>query len=79
MSFEPGQVPSGFVSITPSDTTVLGLVGIYVGTTGDVTVSDLLGNTTTWVAVPAGFRINGLITKVKATGTTASNIVGLLP
>jgi hypothetical protein len=76
MALNPELVPSGFAAITPSDTANVALVGIYVGGTGNVAVVDSNGVTTTFTACPVGFVLNGLISKVKATGTTATNLVG---
>lgn len=66
-------------NLTPSDSTVFKftLRGIYVGTSGDVTVVSAGGDTATWKAVPQGMIIPVRATKVMATGTTATNLVGL--
>jgi hypothetical protein len=72
----------GVKAITPSDATDLtsfGICGLYVGTTGDVAVTCRDGSTGTFHAVPAGTTIKNLeITFVLSTGTTASNILGLV-
>lgn len=72
-------IPAGGVTVTPSDTTQLGLVGLYVGTTGNVTVVDKYGTTLAFANAPAGFILPMGIAKVKATGTTASDIIGFIP
>jgi hypothetical protein len=66
-------------AITPSDTTVFAPTGgIWVGGTGDVAV--LGANDTVPVvfsAVPAGTLLPVCATKVMATGTTATLLVGM--
>lgn len=67
------------VTITPSDTTVFSpaIRQIYVGTGGNVVVVDAEGNTVTFSSVPSGFYITPVfVSKVKATGTTTSGLVG---
>jgi hypothetical protein len=72
-----GSVPSGAVTITPSDSVNnLNLLGLYVGTTGSVKVTTAGGDTVTFVGVPAGKDILLNVTRVWSTGTTASNILG---
>jgi len=70
------NIPNGAAAITTSDTAELQLVGLYVGGTGDVKVDDALGNTVTFKAVPVGTTITCRITRVYATLTTATNLVG---
>jgi hypothetical protein len=70
------RIPEEAVAITPSDTTFVDLCGVYVGGTGDVTVQDGAGNTTTFKAVPVGAKIDLRIVRVMATNTTATLIVG---
>jgi hypothetical protein len=72
-----GSVPSGAVTITPSDSVNnLNLLGLYVGTTGSVKVTTANGDAVTFVGVPAGKDILLNVTRVWSTGTTASNILG---
>ncbi len=72
----PGYIPSRWVTCTPSDATDLtGSVGLYVGTTGNVSVKSLNFDTAVaFNAVPAGTFIPGNFTRVMAS-TTASNIL----
>lgn len=65
-------------AITPSDTTTYStpIWRIYVGVTGDVKVDTLGGTGITYKAVPAGVYIYPNATKIYATGTTATNLVG---
>lgn len=73
-------VPTDAVAVTPSDTTEgLGLVGFYVGVAGDVKVTTEKGTDVVFKACPAGLHIYLAVSKVFATGTTATDIVGLKP
>jgi hypothetical protein len=65
------------LAITPSDSTVVNVDAIYVGTTGNVAVTTLKGTVITFPSVPAGFILPIKSTKVMSTNTTASNLVGL--
>jgi hypothetical protein len=72
----------GAIPVTPSDATVYSpmLSGLYVGGAGNITVR-LHGNTTDilFAAVPVGTILEiGPISQVRATGTAATNIVGLV-
>lgn len=73
-------LPKDAVAITPSDTAEQGppvLTAIYVGSTGDVTVITEMGTTTTFKSVPTGETIWCRVRLVKATDTTATDLVGL--
>ena len=76
MTLRNDQICSDAAVITPSDTAFIQCNGIYVGTTGTVTVTTAVGTSVLFTAVPAGAVIPLQITQIKATGTTASNIVG---
>ena len=67
------------VAITKSDSTVFTppLRGIYVGGTGDVAVTTMLGTVITFTAVPAGFILPVYCSKVMSTNTSATSMVGL--
>jgi hypothetical protein len=75
----PGPGTRGF-AITPSNTTVFAhaINHIWVGGVGDLAVM-LAGDTVavTFSAVPAGTMLHICATKVMATGTTATLLVGL--
>jgi len=65
--------------ITKSDATTYDppLRALYVGTTGNVVITDSFGNDATYKNVPDGGEIRGLlISKVKSTGTTAADMIG---
>lgn len=66
------------VAVTPSDSTVLAPTQcLYVGTTGNVAVVTVGGQTVTFTGVPAGTVLPIRCTKVNATNTTASTILAL--
>jgi hypothetical protein len=73
---DPGD--DGF-DITPSDTEDLAVPtrGLYVGTTGDIKVDMLSGTTLTWVGLVAGIIHPLQVRKVYATGTDATDIIGI--
>lgn len=64
------------VAVTPSDSTVIGQTsGLYIGTTGSLTVQDDTG-IVTYANHPAGYAPLR-VTKVLASGTTAGGILAL--
>jgi hypothetical protein len=69
----------GALAVTPSDSADLTFAParrLYVGTGGNVSVVYESGSTAvTYVNVPSGFVFGGFITRVNATGTTATNII----
>ncbi|HBY59942.1 MAG TPA: hypothetical protein DEH78_08965 [Solibacterales bacterium] len=71
-----------FAAVTPSDSTTFSPVprALYVGGTGDLTVigaGDDTGTPVTFSTVPAGTLLPIAVSKVMATGTSASNIVAV--
>ena len=78
-------VRQGFkaIDVTPSDSTnVTGAdannpAALYVGTGGDVEVITLNGDTVVFHNVPTGTFMPIQVTRVKATNTTATDIVAL--
>lgn len=63
-------------AITPSDTVEQPIWrGIYVGSGGDIKITDYSGNATVFVAVPQGVILPIQAKLVWATGTTASSLV----
>jgi len=70
---------TGAFEVTTSDTEDLAKPArsLYVGTTGDVKVDTVAGDTVTFAAVPAGAFLPVRVKRVYATGTDADDIVGL--
>jgi hypothetical protein len=66
-------------NVTPSNTDNLPAVvrAIWVGGTGSISLVTANGDAVTLAAVPAGTLIKLRIRKINATGTGATNIVGL--
>lgn len=74
-----GPASHGF-AVTPSDSSLLSETtrGIYIGTEGNIAALLLSGASVTFSSVPAGSLLPVRLTKIMATGTTASNIVALV-
>ncbi len=68
---------SNAAAVTPSDSVALTFASkrLWVGGAGNVTLITVGGATVTYTAVPAGTYLNVRANQVKATGTTATNIV----
>tara|TARA_R110000824_G_scaffold194375_5_gene376996 strand:+ start:6286 stop:6549 length:264 start_codon:yes stop_codon:yes gene_type:complete len=68
------------LTITPSDTLELthSVRAIFVGGTGNITLIDSKGTSHVLVGIPAGATLAIKPTKIMATGTTATSIVGLI-
>jgi hypothetical protein len=76
ISYNEAWVPQGAVAVTPSNTTLVNCVALYVGTGGNVVI-DTVGNTNvTFANVPSGTTLWMKAIRVKTT-TTASNIVAM--
>lgn len=73
-----GPIEGGF-AVTPHDTNELTRVvrGLYIGGFGDVKVTFKGGDTVTFYSVQAGTLLPVRAVKVLATGTSATNIVGV--
>lgn len=68
------------VSVTPNDTTNLSggaTKGIYIGGTGNISVTMADGTDVVFTALSSGMIHPISVLKVKATGTTATNIVAV--
>lgn len=65
-------------SVTTSDTGPNVFTRLYIGGAGNVAVVTEAGNTVTFTAVPVGTQLDIRVRQVLATGTTATNIVGML-
>lgn len=65
-------------AITPSDSTILKQSrGLYIGGAGNVAVTMADGTTVNFNALSVGVVHPLSVTQVKATGTTATNIIAL--
>ena len=72
------------VAVTPSDTVAIqnnnsdtrGAL-LYVGVGGNIAVTTSAGETITFLAVPQGVILPVQVTKVLATGTTATDLISL--
>ena len=70
--------PGGATSVTPSNTNNLPTPSIiYVGTGGNVKVTTAQGDEVTFLGLLAGMVIPVQVLRVWATGTTASNLLGI--
>lgn len=66
-------------TITPSNTVDIAapVRAIYVGGAGSVVITTVDGNDVTFAGLPAGMILPVRAVRVKATGTTATGLVGL--
>jgi len=71
--------PSRGVTVTPNDGSDLAfsIRGLMVSTAGDVALVTTGGDTVTLPALQPGVQYAVLATRVRATGTSATGIVGL--
>jgi hypothetical protein len=67
-------------AVSPSDTVLFATVArkLWVGGAGNVSLVTKAGNTVVFTAVPAGSLLPVGTLRVNATGTTSTNIVGLV-
>lgn len=75
-----GSEPAGHAfAVTPNDSAELSYItrALYVGGAGSVAVVTAQGDAVTFVGVTAGSVLPVRVRKVNATGTSATNIVGL--
>jgi hypothetical protein len=65
------------IAITPSDTVDLAVAPrrIWSGSGGNITIITLAGTTLTYTNVPVGTYLQIRPSRIKATGTTATNMV----
>jgi hypothetical protein len=66
-------------AVTPSDTTDLSTTAnrLYVGGAGTLTVVTSHGSTVAFASMAAGSFLDVRVRRVKATGTTATNLIAL--
>jgi hypothetical protein len=76
IAFNEAWVPNNARAVTPSDTTVLNCVALYVGAAGNVVVDTEDNANITFANVPSGTVLWLKAVRVKA-ATTATNIVAL--
>jgi hypothetical protein len=79
MTLRNDGLASDALAVTPSDTAENNCHGLYIGVGGDVAVKGVGGTAVTFKNVPAGTILPILVTKVMATNTTATNILGFVP
>ncbi len=78
-STTPDSCAVNCIAITPADTDLVQPVrAIYVGGSGNLKISDTGGGAVTFSNVPAGVILPVMARRIWSTGTTASNIVGLI-
>jgi hypothetical protein len=82
-SYQNGAGPATkAAAVTPHDSTAVDFASLYIGGAGNVTVTtrNMAGTAADvlFTGVPAGTILPISCTKVKATGTTATSIVGLV-
>lgn len=70
---------SGAAAITPSDTVDLPVSAraVYIGSSGNVAVITVGGDEVTFVNTAAGSTLPVRVARVKATGTTSTNLVAI--
>ena len=76
------QPAKGLIAITPADGAGLQwstpIRGIYVGGAGNIAITALDGSTATLIAAAVGTVLQVGALRIAATGTTATNLVGLI-
>jgi hypothetical protein len=69
---------TGAAPITPNDTTDIATTkGVYVGGSGNLTAIMSNGDTVTFIGMSAGMIHPLEVTRILATGTTATNLVAV--
>jgi hypothetical protein len=65
--------------VTPNDSTDLPIQtrSIYVGVGGDIKLTAISGGTVTFLNVPTGAVLPVQASRIFATGTTATNLIGV--
>lgn len=76
VTYELDEPAADAGAVVKSDATVVDCRALYVGGTGDVVVTTMLGNVVTFAAVPAGTILPVRCNKVMA-ASTATNMVAL--
>jgi lipoate-protein ligase B len=76
ISYNEAWVPQGAVAVTPSDSTLINCVALYVGGIGNVVIDTVANTNVTFTNVPGGTTLWIKALRVKA-ASTATNIVAL--
>jgi hypothetical protein len=78
-STTPDSCAVNCIAITPADSDLVQPVrALYIGGSGNLRISDTGGGAVTFVGAVAGTILPVMAKRVWATGTTATNIVGLI-
>jgi hypothetical protein len=78
-STTPDSCAVNCIAITPADADLVAPVrALYIGGAGNLRISDTGNGAVTFSNVPAGVILPVMARRVWATGTTASNIIGLI-
>lgn len=75
----PRTLASQVVAIVPNDGADIPggpVKGLYIGGAGNLVVTDIEGNTNTFIGLPVGRDLDVVVKRVLSTGTTATNILG---
>lgn len=77
-SNDPNSPAVAYSAITPADADLARPIrAFYVGGAGDITLTSPAGNVVTLVGLLAGVVYPFAAVRISATGTSASNIVGI--
>jgi hypothetical protein len=73
------QSADNFQVVSPSDSVDLAFQSraLYIGGAGDVSITNVSGVAIVFVGVPAGAILPVVTNRVRATGTTATNVIAL--
>jgi hypothetical protein len=75
----PDSVAQQCIAITPADSDLAAQVrALYIGGSGDVKITDPQGNAVTFANAQAGSILPVMAKRVWSTGTSATNIIGLV-
>lgn len=70
--------PKTFIAITPSNSTILDPVALFVGNGGNLRVTSVYNSSTvTFINVASGTFLPVVVKKVWSASTTCTNIIGL--
>ncbi|CAB4140972.1 hypothetical protein UFOVP399_47 [uncultured Caudovirales phage] len=71
------DIATNAAAVTPSDTTQIRAMSLYVGGAGNIAVVMEDGSAVTFIGVPVGAILPIAVSRVNATNTTATNIIAL--